>query len=250
MNILKSTAVFFHCFYALAAFSQETAYDVVKKMDDKMKGKSSLAEITVKIIRPKWEREMSMKVWTKGSDYSMVFVTAPVKERGNAFLRRKKEVWNWVPGLEKIIKLPPSMMSQSWMGTDFTNDDLVKHSSVLNDYTQKFAEDVPVAGVLCYKIILTPKPDAAVVWNKVILFIDKKDFIQMRTEFYDEDNELVNILTGGDIKILGGKMLASRIEMSPANKSAQKTVLMYNSIVFDREISDTFFAPDQMKNIK
>lgn len=250
MNILKSTVVLFLCFRALATFSQETAYDVVKKMDDKMKGKSSLAEVTVKIIRPKWEREMSMKVWTKGSDYSMVFVTAPVKERGNAFLRRKKEVWNWVPGLEKIIKLPPSMMSQSWMGTDFTNDDLVKHSSVLNDYTQKFAEDVPVAGVLCYKIILTPKPDAAVVWSKVILFIDKKDFIQMRAEFYDEDNELVNILTGSDIKMLGGKMLASMIEMSPANKSAQKTVLMYNSIVFDREISDTFFAPDQMKNIK
>ncbi|MBV6460202.1 MAG: hypothetical protein HJHJAOHD_00304 [Flavobacteriales bacterium] len=250
MKITKIISTIFACMYIINASGQETAFDIVKKMDDKIKGKTTQAEITVKIIRPKWEREMSMKLWTKSSDYSMVYVTAPVKEKGHAFLKRKKEVWNWVPGIEKIIKLPPSMMSQSWMGTDFTNDDLVKHSSVLNDYTHKLSGETTISERLCYKITMKPKPDAAVVWGEVILFIDKKNYIQMRAEYYDEDNQLVNILTGSDIKMLGGKMLASKIEMVPSDKKGNKTVLIYNSLVFDQEINETFFSPDKMKNLK
>lgn len=234
----------------LQFYGQESAFDIVKKMDDKIKGKSTQAEITIQIKRPKWDREMSMKLWTKGADYSMIFVTAPVKEKGNAFLKRKKEVWNWVPGIEKIIKLPPSMMAQSWMGTDFTNDDLVKHSSILNDYSHTLSGEVTIADRICHKINMIPKPDAAVVWSKVIVYIDKKDYIQMKAEYYNEDNELVNILTGSDIKILGGKLLASKIEMVPADKKGNSTTLIYKSLVFDQEINDTFFTPDKMKNIQ
>lgn len=228
----------------------DTAYEIVRKMDEKIKGKTTHADITVKIIRPKWEREMTLKLWTKGSDYSMIYVTAPVKEKGNAFLKRNKEVWNWVPGIEKIIKLPPSMMSQSWMGTDFTNDDLVKHSSVLNDYTHQLAGEVTVDGSACYKIIMTPKPDASVVWGKVISYIDKKEYIQRKAEFYDEDDVLVNILKGTDVKMLGGKMLASKIEMTPVDKPGNKTVLIYNTLTFDQPIADDFFTPDKMKTLQ
>lgn len=228
----------------------DTAYEIVRKMDEKVKGKTTHADITVKIIRPKWDREMTLKLWTKGSDYSMIYVTAPVKEKGNAFLKRNKEVWNWVPGIEKIIKLPPSMMSQSWMGTDFTNDDLVKHSSVLNDYTHQLAGEATVDGSACYKIIMTPKPDASVVWGKVISYIDKKEYIQRKAEFYDEDDVLVNILKGTDVKMLGGKMLASKIEMTPVDKPGNKTVLIYNTLTFDQPIADDFFTPDKMKTLQ
>jgi outer membrane lipoprotein-sorting protein len=250
MKTIKKTFILILSLITVQFYSQESAFDIVKKMDDKIKGKSTQAEITVKIKRQKWDREMSMKLWTKGADYSMVFVTAPIKEKGNAFLKRKKEVWNWVPGIEKIIKLPPSMMSQSWMGTDFTNDDLVKHSSILNDYTHTLSGETTLADRVCHKIIMTPKPDAAVVWSKVIVFIDKKDYIQMRAEYYNEDNELVNILTGSDIKMLGGKLLASKIEMVPADKKANSTTLIYKSLVFDQDINDNFFTPDKMKNIQ
>lgn len=233
-----------------AQTSSNDAYEIVRKMDEKVKGKTTTAEITVSIVRPKWSREMSMKLWTKNSDYSMVYVSAPAKEKGNAFLKRKKEVWNWVPGIEKIIKLPPSMMSQSWMGTDFTNDDLVKHSSVLKDYTHKLDGEKTIDGSNCYKIVMTPKPEASVVWGKVVSYIDKKEYVQRRAEFYDEDNELVNIFKGSELKLMGGKMLASRIEMSPADKPGNKTILTYNSLVFDRNIDDKFFSPDKMKNLK
>lgn len=228
----------------------ENAYDIVKKMDDKLKGKTTEAEIKIEIIRPKWQRELTMSVWTKGANYSMIYINSPVKEKGTAFLKRNKEVWNWVPSIEKIIKLPPSMMSQAWMGTDFTNDDLVKHNSLLEDYVHEMKGEVTIDDRLCYKISMTPKPDAAVVWGKIITYIDKKDFIQMKAEFYDEDETLINVMVGKDIKLLGGKLLASRIEMTPMDKKQQKTVLTYNSLVFDKEIADNFFSPDKMKSLK
>lgn len=233
-----------------SATVSETATDVVRKMDEKVKGKTTKSEITVQIVRPKWQREMTMKLWTKGSDFSMVYIAAPVKEKGNAFLKRSKEVWNWVPGIEKIIKLPPSMMSQSWMGTDFTNDDLVKHSSVVKDYTHEFGSEATIDGRLCHKIIMTPKPEAAVIWGKIITYIDKKDYIQLKAEYYDEDGEIVNILKGTDIKMLGGKLLASRIEMTPVGKKGNRTVFIYNTLEFDKEIADNFFTPEKLKTIK
>jgi len=248
MKTIKVLLFQFLIISQLSAYSQN-AYEIVRKMDDKVKGQSTQAEITIKIIRPKWERELSMKLWTKGFDFSMVLVFAPTKEKGNAFLKRKKEVWNWIPGIEKIIKLPPSMMSQSWMGTDFTNDDLVKHNSVLNDYSHKIIGETEIDGSTCYKIEMLPKPESSVIWGKIISYIDKKEYIQRRAEFYDEENVLVNLLKGTDVKILGGKKLVSKIEMTPVEKPGFKTILIYNSLLFDKHIEDNFFNPEKMKNL-
>lgn len=250
MAYLINVSIMILSILTFSSFTQESAYDIVKKMDEKVKGKTTQADITVKIKRPKWEREISMKLWTKGTDYSMIYVTAPIKEKGNAFLKRNKEVWNYVPGIEKIIKLPPSMMSQSWMGTDFTNDDLVKHASILQDYTHTISGETTLSGRVCHKITLMPKSGSAVVWNKILMYIDKKDYIQMRAEYYNEENELVNILNGSEIKMLGGKMLASKIEMVSTEKKGYSTTLIYNSLAFDREIPEAFFTPGKMKNLQ
>ncbi|HEY0899989.1 MAG TPA: outer membrane lipoprotein-sorting protein, partial [Sphingobacteriaceae bacterium] len=106
----------------------QTAREIVRKADQNMRGNSLQAELTIRTIRPSWSREMQCKVWAKGTDYSMILIQSPARDKGITFLKRKKEVWNWMPLLERTIKLPPSMMSQSWMGTDFSNDDLVKES--------------------------------------------------------------------------------------------------------------------------
>ncbi|RMG80996.1 MAG: outer membrane lipoprotein-sorting protein [Bacteroidetes bacterium] len=229
---------------------QLTADEIIKKAEDKIRGNSSYAEFTIQIIRPKWTREMQAKVWSLGTKYSLILITAPAKEKGTVFLKRDKEIWNWVPSISRTIKLPPSMMSQSWMGSDFTNDDLVKESSMEKDYTHKLVGDSVVDGRDCYKIELTPKPDAAVVWGKIITFIDKKDFLQLRTEFYDEDGYLVNIMTGKDIKMLGGKLLPSKMEMIPVDKPGNKTVLIYQKLEFDIQISEDFFSVNNMKRVK
>jgi len=226
------------------------AQDIVKKADDNMRGKTSQANITIKIIRPTWNREMNMKAWSKGDDYSMILIKSPAKEKGIVFLKRVKEVWNWIPSIERNIKLPPSMMSQSWMGTDFTNDDLVKEASSVVDYTHQHLGKETMAGKACYKIEMIPKPTAAIVWEKVIVWIDVEDFLQLKAEFYDEDGALVNIMNSGDVKEIGGRKITSKIEMIPVDKEGNSTWIIYNDILFDEEIKDDFFTTRNMKQLK
>ena len=126
-----------------AALAQTpTATEILQKADEKTRGsESAYSEMTITTVRPKWTREMAMKSWAKGNDYSLILITSPARDKGTAFLKRKKEVWNWVPNIERSIKMPPSMMMQSWMGTDFTNDDLVRESSTVDDYDSEVVGD-------------------------------------------------------------------------------------------------------------
>ena len=227
-----------------------SARDIIKKADENMRGKTSEAQITIKIIRPTWSREMNMKAWSKGDDYSMILVTSPAKEKGTVFLKRIKEVWNWIPSIERHVKLPPSMMSQSWMGTDFTNDDLVREASSVVDYDHNLLGNETILDKDCHKIQMIPKPSAAVVWEKVIVWIDTSDFLQLKAEFYDEDGELVNIMNSSDIKEMGGRKITSKIEMIPIDKKGHRTVIIYNDIIFDEPINDDFFTTRNMKQLK
>lgn len=244
--------IFIFHFCYLISFSQieNNAKLIVEKAEDKLRGNSSYAEITILIIRPAWQREMKMKAWSKGKKNSLIYVISPQKDKGTVFLKRDKEVWNYIPSIERNIKLPPSMMSQSWMGTDFTNDDLVKEASILEDYNHSFLEDVIVDGRSCYKIQLLPKPKSAVVWGKVIMDIDKKDFMMLYVEYYDEDGMLINTMHCSDIKLLGNRLLPGKMEMIPANKKGNKTVLIYNSLVFDTPLDDSFFTTQNITKAK
>jgi|SRR6185312_1259165 len=226
------------------------ARDIIKKAEDIIKGNTSVAEITVEVVRPTWKRTMSMKAWSKGDKYSMILVTGPAKDAGTVFLKRDKEVWNWLPSIERVIKLPPSMMTQSWMGTDFTNDDLVKEASSVNDYTHRLLGDSTIGDRKCWKIEMIPLPQAAVVWSKVYVWVDQKDYLELRLEFYDEDNKLVSIMKASDIKTLGGRILPSKMEMIPMDKKGQETVMMYNTITFDQPIDDNYFTTENMKKAR
>ena len=234
---------------AIPSWAQD-AREIVKRADDKMRGQTSQAEMIIKTTRPTWTREMTVNTWMKGNEYAMILIQSPVKDRGTVFLKRKKEVWNWLPTLERSIKLPPSMMSQSWMGTDFTNDDLVKESSVVDDYNHTIAGDTSIAGRSCYIIQMIPKPESAVVWGKLIVCIDKKDFLELHSRFYDEEDGLVNIMNGLDIKEMDGRIVPTRFEMIPIDKKNQRTEIIYKKIVFNRPIDDAFFTIDRMRNLK
>lgn len=230
--------------------SAQDAKSIVKKADEKAKGNTSVALISIQTIRPNWKREITVKAWTKGNDLTMILVLTPAKEKGVVFLKKKKEVWNWVPSIERNIKIPPSMMNQSWMGTDFTNDDLVKEASILEDYNHTFLEDVEIEGRNCYKIQLIPKPKSAVVWGKVILCIDKKDYMMLHAEYFDEDGKLINTMHCSDVKMLGGRLLPAKMEMIPADKKGNKTILTYKSLVFDTPIADQFFSTQNITKVK
>ena len=214
-----------------------------------MRGSTSQAEIVIKTVRPSWSREMRVKTWMKGTNLAMIIIQSPAKDKGIAFLKRKKEVWNWMPSLEKTIKLPPSMMSQSWMGTDFTNDDLVKESSIVNDYDHKIIGDTIINNRNSYIIQMIPKPEAAVVWGKLIVCIDKKDFLELHTKFYDEDGTLVNIMNGYDVKMMDGRLIPTYFEMIPTDKKNQKTEMIYKSIQYNKPLDDGFFSTERMKTL-
>lgn len=231
------------------AMQAQTAIEIVQKADEKLRGTTSQVDLTINTVRPNWTRSMDVKAWLKGSDYSMILIQAPAKDKGIAFLKRKKEVWNWMPSMERTIKLPPSMMSQSWMGTDFTNDDLVKESSIVNDYNHTIAGDTTIDGRSCYIIQMIPKPEAAVVWGKLVVCIDKKDFLELHTRFYDEDGKLINIMNAYDVKVMDNRLIPTRFEMIPMDKKNQRTEMIYRAIKYNRPIDDGFFTAEKMKTV-
>jgi len=248
---MKTLISIFLFFFVLVTNSMaQNATEIVKKADEKMQGLSNYTVITIKIIRPTWEREMKMRAWSKGNEYSLIIIDEPAKDKGTVFLKRQKEIWNWLPSIDKSMKLPPSMMMQNWMGTDFTNDDLVKQSSVVNDYTHKLIGDSVIQNYDCYKIEMLPKEEAAVVWGKVILFVDKKEYMEMRVEYFDEDGYLINLMNFYDIKRMDGRLIPSRMEMIPADSPEKKTVMIYNSIEFDIDINEDFFSTQNMKRVR
>lgn len=228
----------------------ESAFDIVQKSDQAMRGDSSYTESTMEIIRPDWTRSMTMKSWTKGTDLSLVLVTAPAKDKGSASLKRQREMWNWVPSIERVIKIAPSMLSQSWMGSDFTNDDLINQSSIVVDYQHELKGEDVFDGDKVWVIDAVAKPDAPVVWSKVTLWISKSTYLQRKVEFYDEFDERVNVMTTYDVEELGGRKLATRMEMQPLDKPKNKTVLITHQAQFDFDIDDSFFSQQQMKLLR
>ncbi|WP_256936656.1 outer membrane lipoprotein-sorting protein [Vibrio diabolicus] len=235
----------------LSSFSYaESAFDIVQKSDQAMRGKSSYSEATMRIVRPDWSRSMTMKSWTKGTELSLVLVTAPAKDKGSASLKRHREMWNWVPSIERVIKIAPSMLSQSWMGSDFTNDDLINQSSIVVDYQHQLLQSETFDGDKVWVVDALAKPDAPVVWSKVRLWISQTSLLQRKVEFYDEFDELVNVLTTYDVKTLGGRDVATRMEMQPIDKPGNKTVLITHEAQFDFDIDDDFFSQQQMKALR
>lgn len=235
---------------SLISYAQIDAKEIIKKSDDKLRGKTSQSTLKMTIVRPSWSREIELKSWSKGTEYSLTLVTAPARDKGSAFLKREKEIWNWQPTIDRVIKLPPSMMMQPWMGSDLKNDDLVRESSTVEDYTHQLLGEETIEDLPCYKIELIPKEDAPVVWGKVITWIDKKDYMQLRTEFYDEDGYLVNTIFGKNIKMMDGKRLPARMEVVPADEEGHKTILEYLTLKFDDPISDSFFSIQNMKRVR
>ena len=235
--------------FSFSTFAQDVA-EIIRRADEKFRGESSCGQTTMIIERPNWSREISMKTWSLGNDYSLIYITAPAKEKGQVFLKRKNEMWNWVPTIERMIKIPPSMMMQSWMGSDFTNDDLVRESSLVKDYNHKLLGEETIQEYECYKIELVPKPDAPVVWGKILMWVSKNEYHWLKAEYYDEDEELVNIEILSEIKKMDDREMPTRMEMIPADKEGHKTVMIFDELEFDVDLDESFFSQQNMRRIR
>lgn len=235
---------------ATALVSQDVT-EIVKRANDKFNGESSsFGTMSMTIVRPTWERTLTFKNWTKGTENALTLIISPARDKGQTFLKRGGEMWTWTPSISRLTKLPPSMMSQGWMGSDYTNDDILRESSVVNDYTHELIGEEEIEGRMCYKIKLTAKEEAAVIWGHQIRWIDKEDYLFLKSELYDEDGYLIRTEIGGDIKELDGRLIPTRIELIPAEEEGYKTILVFETLEFDRPIEDSFFSQQNMKKVR
>ena len=213
---------------------------VVKKMDELYRAESSYSEVEMEIVTPHWQRTLRMKTWTEGKTKTFIRLLSPPKEKGVATLRLGSEMWNYLPRANKVIKIPPSMMMGSWMGSDFTNDDLVKEFTLLDDYRYEFTHPEDAQPELLY-IDLIPKEGLAVVWGKIVAAVRKDNYLPEWDRYYDEKGGLMRVINFRDIKRLGGRLIPSVMEVIPQDKKDQKTVLRYLNAEFNITVpKDTF----------
>jgi len=232
------------------SFNAQDAKEIIRNAYEKVNGVSSYSEMTMEIIRPTWERSVSMKTWSLETEYSMVYITAPAKEKGQVFMKRENEMWNWQPSISKMIKLPPSMMMQSWMGSDFTNDDLINQASIIDDYTHKIIGEENIDNYVSYKIELIPHENAPVVWGKLLTWVSKEGNYMLKTEFYDEDNYLIKTEIASEIKKMGDEKLPTKFTTIPEEEPGNKTILIINNIDFSIQNEKSFFSQQNMKRIR
>ena len=234
-----------------AASQQLTAKEIVTKADEKFNGEmSGYSVMSMTIVRPTWERTVEFKSWSLEDDYALTLITDPAREKGQTFLKRGSEMWSWNPAINRLIKLPPSMMSQGWMGSDYTNDDILRESSVVDDYNHTMEGEEEIDGRLCHKIKLMAKEDAGVLWGHQVWWVDKKEFIVLKAELFDEDGYLVRTERGTDLKTMDGRFIPSTIELVPAEEEGHKTVLKILEMKFNIKLEESFFSQQNMKTIR
>ena len=224
----------------------QDAQALVEDSFNYMRGKTSMSTVKMTIHRPDWERAVTIKAWTKGQSDSIFWITAPPKDKGNSTLKKKREMWMYNPKVNRVIKIPPSMMSQAWMGSDFSNDDLSKTESLIDDYSHQIIGTETHEGKKVYLIESMPKPEAPVVWGMQRLTI-REDHIFLRQEFYDEDLKPVKAMTAFQIQELGGKLFPRVWRMQKADAKEEYTVLEYNELTFDQDLPDTLFTLSSLK---
>jgi hypothetical protein len=214
---------------------------VVERGEIALWGKTFQADFDMVITTPGWSRTLALVVRMDRPGKSFLRVTSPAKDAGISSLRVGNEMWNYIPAIERMVKIPPSLMLQPWLGSDFTNDDLVKESSLVNDYTHKLLDSPKPDGTGQYLVEALPKPESAVVWGK-ILYATRADFVPLKQEYFDERGRSVRTLVYSDVRRLDGRDVPTRWEMKPLDKPGKSTTILIKSATYDRTLDSEIFS--------
>lgn len=232
---------------ALASSQETDAAQLVRKAMDHWRGTTSYSEMTMTIHRPDWERSMSMRAWSQGDKLSLVRVTAPAKDAGNGTLLNDNEMWIFSPKVNRIIKVPSSMMSQSWMGSDFSNKDISKSTDILKQYDHQLTDTSEQDGHVVYTVTSIPHEDAPVVWGKEVLII-RDDYVLLEEQYWDQDGKLVKKLHTEDVAEMGGRAVARVMRMGEIDKPLEWTLMTVDDIRFDLDIPANTFTLSNLRN--
>ena len=227
---------------AAASAAEPTGQELIAHVEQILWGKTNRGAAKMTVITPRWQRTLDLHFWMERPDRTFIRILAPPKETGIGSLRIEDEMWNYLPKVERIIKIPPSMMLQPWMGSDLTNDDLVKESSIVEDYTHRLQGTETLNGVRVYRVESIPRPDAPVVWGKLIYRIRVDNRLPVSVEYYDERGELIKVLRYEDVRSMGGRSIPTRWVVQPQDKPGNRTVFVIKEIEFDKPIADDVFS--------
>ncbi|MGD8910305.1 MAG: outer membrane lipoprotein-sorting protein [Chromatiales bacterium] len=223
----------------LQAMEVET---LVRHIDRLWRGETSQARMTMKVKTRRYQRSMTMDAWSRGKDYSLVVIRQPVKDSGIATLKVKENIWNYLPKINRVTKVPSSMMSGSWMGSHFTNDDLVKESTFEDDYDSGISFEGERDGRSIYEVTSLAKPNAAVVWGKVVMEIEQRTLAPHKASYYDEEGVLIRTLVFDQVKLVNGRSVPMRLSLQPQEKPDESTVIRYDAIEFGVPLETSFFS--------
>lgn len=221
--------------------------ELIRHIDELWRGETSHAEMSMTVNTRRYQRTMRMEAWSRGREYSLVVIREPVKDRGIATLKVEENIWNYLPKINRVTKVPASMMSGSWMGSHFTNDDLVKESTFAEDYNSTISFEGERDGREIYEMTAIPKPDAAVVWGKVVMLIEQQSLAPYTARYYDEDGVLVRTLTFDEPQVIGGRTVPMRMHLQPEDKPDESTEIRYHSIAFGVPLDEGFFSLQSLK---
>jgi len=224
---------------------EPSASEILDRVDDVYRSPSGAkGEMTMRVVNPRFEREMTMDFWAKGKEKTLVRIVEPKKDRRTATLKNGVNIYNYLPKVDRTIKVPASMMGGSWMGSDFTNDDLVKESRMANDYRPKVTFRGKRAGTGEPILVITcfPKPDAAVVWGKVMVVVRTSDYLPLETRYYKEDGGLARRLTFSEFEEFDGRLVPTKMTMVPLTKKGHRTEIKYAWLKFDAKVPDSTFS--------
>lgn len=217
----------------------------VEYFEDLYRWDSSLATAELTVTKPRRTRTMTMRIWSKGQDRALIVVDSPAREKGTATLKVDKNLWNYLPRIKRTVRIPPSMMLASWMGSDFSNDDLVRESSYSEDYTYELGgrSDDPPGWIINF----IAKPDLVGLWNRMELVVSEDGTLPLAANYYDRKDRLSRSMVWDDIKVFDGRRLPARLTLVPVDKDGHKTIMIYKEISFNEEIPDSTFSLSRLE---
>lgn len=262
-STVKAVPVIFACVFCLNAAAESTPADgdveeqilvrdgeldidaAVRHFEDLYRSSSSIAEVEMIVTRPRRTQTMRMKIWTEGTDKSLVVIQSPARDRGTATLKVDRNLWNFMPRIKRTVRVPPSMMLASWMGSDFTNDDLVREASMIDDYDYETVgpSETPPGWLIRF----TAKPDVVGLWNSIELVLSEDGMLPVRAEYYDRRDRLARTIHWEDVRVMGGRRLPARMTLIPEGEEGHKTAMQYHDIVFDAALPSDIFSLSRLE---
>ena len=231
--------------------AQPSISDVLHDLDQLYRSENSQSDMSMPLVTEHWERTLTMETWSEGRDKTFIKVLSPARQAGSATLRIGSEMWNYLPNTNSTVRIPPSMMTGSWMGSDITNNDIVKEITYAADYTAEYITDTALTGEQVegqFYLKLTPKPSTAVVWSYIICAVSTEPVLPVWEKYYDQHDSLIKTVTYADVQTMSGRTIPTRMQVIPADKPDQSTTVTYSSAVFNEGVSNDIFTLDNLQS--